>query len=413
MWLIFLYPIFWAIIFYRINDKKGHLMLCAIVLVLLLSALTSCYLVYYDEEYYGKELSFVAIVYHLALMWVYIKPLKYYDRMHSSKLHPIPSGLLQLFTFSIIIIMVLYVANGIQNVNIAALLTDSQELREVLLEEKTYNSIIMRYIDYVGSTYAMIPLALMFYYMSYSPNSKLIIYLLLLCSLGQAILSLEAAGREYILKYVFVFIALYYCVSSNLTKAWKKRATFFFIGIAVSFVALFIIITIARFTYTRDISASSTILSYLGQGNVNFSENFIAFPEGIYPHKGQHTFPLIFGHSNISVYNLNDTISTDVRLNVFATGIGSWLRDCGIYLTAIVTVFFSMLFRLIGRLKSYNVFTLIYFALVFEQVFSLLFFFHGTWNGTRVLFILLLVLLDKISRLSKPNILVLDKSAVR
>lgn len=402
-WLIILYPIFWFLVFSRIKQKKNHRYYCAVILVFLLSALASSYLIFYDPEYQYKQLSIVAIIYHLLMMWLLLSPVGAFDRLYYSKINPIPINVLYPFTITIIIIMVLFIVNGIQDVSLAAIATDSQELRQLLREEKEYSNVFMRYMDYFGSTYSVIPLALMFYYMVFSPKSKIIIYLLLICSLGQAVLSLQAAGREYMIKYIFVFLSLYYLTSNNLSKSWKKRTLFFFISIAVVFGAIFLLITFMRFTYTKDISASNNILNYLGQGNANFSEFFIKFPDGIYPEKGQNTFPLIFGHSDIGSYDLNDYIYSDIELNVFGTGIGSWLNDCGIWLTIIVTLIFSFLFSIIGSIKEYNVFSLIYFGLVFEQVFSLLFFFHGSWNGTRVLSILILIFLDYLSRNSMRN----------
>lgn len=398
MWLILLYPLFWGIVYWRIRDKKNHPFYRMVILLFLLSALASSYLIFFDPNYVGKQLGFVAIAYHLIMMWLLLYPLQSYDRMCHSDWEQVPSSILTPVTVFIIVLMLVFIANGIQNVSLTAIATDSQELRQLVEEDKTYDSNLLRYVDYIGSTYSIVPLALMFYYMRYRPSSKLIIYLLLVCSLGQAVLSLAEAGREYMIKYVFVFFSLYLLTNKGISKLWRKRIRVFFLGIIIAFGAIFLLITYMRFTYTRDITATSTIINYLGQGNANFTENFVAFPDGVYPKKGQHTFPIIFGHSDISLYNLNSTFSTNVELNVFATGIGSWLRDCGIWLTIIVTLFFSMLFNIVGKIKTYNVFSLIYFALIFEQVFSLLFFFHGSWNGTRILSILILVFLDYSSR---------------
>lgn len=397
MWLIFLYPIFWVIVFARIRDKDTHKVYCSIILLFLLSALASCYLVYNTEEYANNPLDFIAISYHLLMMWLLLKSVKSYDNMHYKFIMPVPNKILMPFSIAIILIMLSYISLNISQVNINALLTDAQSLRSVLYEEQHVSSYI-RYINYLGETYSVIPLALMFYFMCYAPNRKVLIYVLFICSLGQAIISLSAAGREYILKYIFVFSILFYLVGNNLSRIWFKRLKIILLIILIGFGAIFLLITYMRFTYTRDISSTQTILSYLGQGNVYFSERFLTFPDGIYPEKGQRTFPLIFGNSNYGSYNLNDIIVTDVRLNVFATGIGTWLGDAGIFLTFIFTLFFSFIYKKIGDINNYNVFTIIYFALVFEQVFSLLFFFHGSWNGTRVLSILIIILLDLFSR---------------
>ena len=58
MWLIFLYPLFWIILFSSIRHKQDCKLFCAIILLYLLSSLASCYLVYYDPDYMDKQLDF-------------------------------------------------------------------------------------------------------------------------------------------------------------------------------------------------------------------------------------------------------------------------------------------------------------------------------------------------------------------
>lgn len=397
-WSIFLYFIFFFVLLLKERKSK----ICrpvyqCILLVFLMSSVASIWLLYNSEDYTQSRMSLEAVVYHIPLLWLLISPVKKFEKKQKATIVKSSDGVIIPFTCFVIFIMLIYIFTGIQDVSINALASEAQELRDNLEVDYYDGNAFLSYLAYYAKIYSVVPLVLMFYYIKHRPKNIIIILLLLFCSMGTAILSLREAAREYIVKVMFVSFCLYLLLKeNNINDVWKKRLRRLFFVLGIVAVALFVTITYVRFTLTRDIDASETTASYLGQGFVNFSEKYENYPDGVYSEKGKRVFPILFGTSTSNTMKSPKHYS--IRLDIFSTGIGTWLGDCGIFLTIIVTLLFSFLFRIIGRIKEMNVFTLIYYALVYEMTFSLLFFFHGAWNVGKVSSIFLLICFDVFCR---------------
>jgi hypothetical protein len=159
-----------------------------------------------------------------------------------------------------------------------------------------------------------------------------------------------------------------------------------------------------RFGDRKDTTTQLSLLNYLGQGYVNFSEAFDTYPDGLFPKKGTTCFPFFAGEGR-DHFMTGKQVNSSIRMNVFRTIIGSWLLDCGALWTIFITFIYAFLFRIIGHNKNNNIFCYIYIALALDFSFSLLFFFHESITGTQLLTYFGLFFIDKLSRFKPENVI--------
>ena len=411
-WVVFLYLIFFLILLVRERRSKTPRYVYQTVLFFFLSgSIASIWLIFKSDDFENIRMSLEAVIYHISLLWLLISPLRNLEKDKKVTMIKSSDTILMPFTVFVITMMLIYIFTGIQDVSLSALATESQELRDNLDVDYYEGNGFLSYVAYYAKIYSVVPLVLVFYYIKFKPKNQIIIYLLLFCSLGTAILSLREAAREYIIKVLFVAFCLYLLLKdNNINTQWRRKLRRIFIVLGGLAVALFVVITIARFTLTRDIDATESSIAYLGQGFLNFSEKYVNYPDGLHLEKGKRVFPIIFGNPTSDI--IKPPKHFRIRLDVFSTGIGTWLGDCGSVLTVIMVLLFNYLFRIVGRIKEMNVFTLIYYALIYEMIFSLLFFFHGAWNIGKVSSIILLICLDILCRKVKYGKIVYNNPSI-
>lgn len=367
-----------------------------IILLYLFAGLAAYYIYFNVDTYRYTELNFGAICYHLILMFLLLIPLRRFDERSKLPLSDF-NQTTKAFSFGVIICAVVYIVDGIQYVNINDILNDVGSLRSALSEgEKRSSSSIIGYVAYFFKTLSVAPLVLMFYYLIKYPEKKIMIILLFICSLGTVIVELRFAAREFLIKYVYLSFCLFFLLRKHFSQRIRKKIVTAGAAIVGIVLSIFMLITFMRFG-DRDISTFDSMLVYLGQGFVNFSEGFVNYPDGLFAQKGTITFPFFAGEYRSS-FNMDDQISSLIPMNVFRTIIGSWTLDNGVYLTVLIAIIYASLFVLIGKNKYNNVFSYIYIALVLDFSFSLLFFFHENISGTRLVTYIGLYLLDCFSR---------------
>ncbi len=393
MELLYLYILFYLLfILFTKNKSKKVIFLCTLTMYLS-SSIASVYI--YDIMYKGYPIILEAIVFHIVMLFLLLFPLQGYDKYKYIKIPREDDKKLKIFSIIIISLCLFKMYFDIQNVNLNILLTDVQSLRNALVENTFRESnIIVRYLNFFADQYWGVALVLAFYYMRYYPHKKRLITLLLISSLGVIVSGLRVGAREYFIKYIYLFLILTYWYSSTIAAQWGKIIRRLFIVIGCCFVSFFLLITILRFgensTYDSPIES---LLSYLGQGYIHFSSYFIEFQDGVTG--GALKFPVFVGKS-VSNFNLSDEIYSKATLNAFSTTIGSWVFDVGIIITVIITILHNFIFRRIAKKKA-SIFNLIYIIWIYDFIFSCMFFYNETINGSRILSILLIVFFERIS----------------
>lgn len=401
MWLVVLYPLFFGLwIIYEHREKNNTLFL-GILLIFFLSGLSSIYLKEFDTEYSIKKMSVMAVVYHLFTLWMIIYPFKAYEKKSQVHLQRYPNSIIYTLSIVCICLSFVYFINGVGDIDWHTLFYDSQELRANLNEEYVETGSLIAYISYFGKVFSVLPMALFFYCLIYNSKKKFLLALLLLSSLCSAVISLRVGGREYILKYLFVFVTMFFITRGHLDPKVKRKVKLLFLILLGLLGGIFLLITILRFS--NDYNQNSTIdsiISYFGQGFINFSERFMNYPNGTYVEKGCSNFPIIAGYAKHR-HELPPELYW-IRNDIFSTGIGTWLTDCGTVLTLFIVAIYHTSLKRLGQLSYYTVFTLFYYAFAYELLFSLPFFFHNPWNGSKTFAFVILVFIDWFCRKQYP-----------
>lgn len=398
---IYLYPISFFLLFWFTRQKRNKTLYSLLLLMYFFSSLAAIYVSKNLYAFWGVSSSWDAVIYHVFFTVLILLQFRNCDKLSYQELPSIRDvASFKAFTAITIILCLVTLVHDARYVDINMIMNDVGTLRDTINESKEIS--LIGYIAFLGKKYTSVAIALTFYYVIKKPQKKLLIAILLVCTLTSSISSLQVAGREYLMKFLFLFFIAYYITKKHLTSQWKRNLKVFFIVIAGLSLTLFLIITILRFQFNSNAdsvgggsNSFNSLLSYFGQGWVYFSDVYNTFQHPLTT-PGAINFPFFAGET-ISKNNLNDVINVNIYLNQFSTALGSWCVDGGVVFGAVVAVVFTLILRFISRLK-YNVFTLIYTLWAFEFIFSYMFFFNDTFNTSRIASILLVVFFDLLER---------------
>lgn len=388
---LLLYPLVFFLLFISIKSKRKFP--CYIVsLGLYLSTGIACIALYSMEDY-KSSVSPEAILYHIIMLILLIVPIKHYDKFAYRNFEFISDKTLRPFTYLLIVISIFSIYISSENISFDRILTDVVGIRSELAENNVAENGIVGWITYYARIFWSVALVLMFYYIIYYPKQKALIFLLFISSLSQVVHSLTFAGRDIVLKYIFVFFILMLLFRFDLPKGTKKRLYKIFIVIILVFISFFILISLLRWDMneTAQLSTTESIIAYWGQPFLYFSgyyENFAL--KGAT--NGSIHFP-IFTSTSMSRYALNDYVMSNINLNTFATSIGTWVFEIGALTASIVAIVHH--FLMIGlKRKKKSIFTIIYITWVFEFTFFSLFYYIYTINLSFLASILFIKILE-------------------
>ncbi len=387
MSLVLIYPVFFLIIFLRIKQKKNHLFYSGLIFVYLFASICS----YFDMQGLnrGAYLDLTAILFHCLCLFLILRRFNKFDKFRNIEIIKLDNATLYTLTGFFILCGTVAIIEGLPQVSLYSIVNETQDLR-LLMESEGFGQRF--YLTYFGVKYWTIPLVLAFYYIRYKPEKKILILLLFIVSFAYVIDGLKVAGRECLLKYSFVFFVFFLFFKDTLGGEWKKRLKLTMIVGASLIVGFFAIITFMRFDVSKvqqSINVNSSLITYAGQGFVNFSSVFYHFPKGL-SHGSSH-FPFFFPNA------VRTADMSGLRLNTFSTSIGTWVKEFGIFGAFILTLIYSLLLKVVTSIKC-NIFTLFYVAWALEFVFSMLFFYNEVLNGSRVISLATIILFDVLLR---------------
>lgn len=395
--VIFLYPLSFLLLFIFIKQKKKNILFSGIIILYLLSALSGVYISKTHPVFQDIDISLIAVLYHLFFTILILWQFKRFDSCKFKTLPQIKDN--RAFNIFILIVLttcLISIFFSYQNVDFDVMMSDVQSLRALVNEGSQVTFI--GYFVFLGKKYCFVALALAFYFIIHHPNKKLLISLLLLCSLTGVVSGLHVAAREYLVKYIYMFLIAYILCRKQIQFSWKRTLNKYFLLVFLFGGFLFLMISYIRFA---DYSATDgmdeigntqfSLLSYYGQGWVKFSEIFDTFQTPKTPIGAIH-FPL-FASESISSKNLNDVIMVDIYLNQFATALGTWMVDGGVIFAGFIAILFAGLFRFVSKI-NYTVFTLIYILWAYDFIFSYMFFFNETINFSRFVSLMIVIFYD-------------------
>lgn len=370
---------FFFFLFVIIRSKK-YFPCYVVTLGLYFTSGIGCVIFYMIQDYKSPIIP-DAILFHIIMLFLLIIPIKYYDRFAYEKIELIPEKILKPFVYIIIVSSIYSIYKSFDRIDFNRILTDVVNIRNEIGEEKITESGIIGYIVYYARIFWSLALVLMFYYIIYFPKKKIIIFLLFISSLSQVIESFTIAGRDIVLKYIFIFFILILLFRFELPQKTKRYIYKLLIIIGIFFISFFSLISILRWDM-NDYAETSTIeglISYLGQPFLYFSEYFEHF-SSTGATGGNIHFPLFsFSENTVNRLNTGEYIQVNMKLNTFSTSIGSWIFEVGALAASLITVIHH--FLMIGlKRKKKTIFTIIYVIWVFEFIFFSLFYYIYTIN---------------------------------
>lgn len=398
LFCLFLYPLLFGVLFASIKDKRLYPCYLSTLALYFLAGITC--LIFYSIQTYKSPVSLVAIIYHIVMLGILIVPIKKYDRFAYNKSEIIQEKKLTPFVYVLIVTSLYSIFESFQNISFNEILTDVVSIRTELAEGENDSGGVLVYITYYARIYWSIALILMFHYLAYYPKRKLTILFLFISSLSQVIESFTIAGRDIVLKYIFIFFISILLFRNELPRSTKRTLKKIFILTGGIFVGFFALISILRWDMneTASMSTQEALIAYLGQPFLYFSEYFENFAEKGATSGAIH-FP-IFTKATSSRFNMSDTINVNMELNTFSTSIGSWLFETGALMAAIITVVHSLLMQNLKRKKK-TIFSLIYIIWVFEFIFFSLFYYVYAINLSFIVSILFIKMIEVLSNSTK------------
>jgi oligosaccharide repeat unit polymerase len=368
--VIFLYPILFSLLAFRYYKTKQNTPLSLfIVLYYFLSSITANYLYYSNslDEFENINITLHSVLYHFFCLFLLIEGFYQIEKITEIEF---PYVRFSKIFYLLMLLIILSFISIYDSINILKKFSELsvKEIRfaynegEFLFDLRT--GLLIAYVKELSCILYPICIFFFFYISYYYPSKILFALLLIISSLSIVVVNLTIVGRDSFVQWIIMFVCNYIFFKPLLKTNIKRRILL--IGSTIIIIAFIVIvfITLQRFG-ERPKDVIDNILSYFGQGFINFSKYFELFPDGSF--FGRMNFPFLFPiEEQVSFSNLNSTFPTiSFGLNVFPTAIGTFYMDFGYIGTIVLSILIFLLLLLIKLLyiKSFTNYFLFIFIL--------------------------------------------------
>lgn len=326
---------------------------------------------YSTESKYINQLSVYAIIYHIFFLVIMLYPLKTYEtKIRVSTLPDIDYRILKPIFYCVIIVSFIILYASIKDAQLKSGM-DVTQIRASLgkgeIDNFVKNGTLLAYIVVIPAFFSIIVSFLFFYALCKFPKKKIMLTFIFLSGLIYPISTLQNAGRGYIFYYLFYNFIIYLLIKRQLSRQSMSYLKILFSIVFLLLTSIFMYITWMRFGDTKEgiDSVINSILDYYGQSYINFSNMFIDHGSGI----DADLFSIFTGERG-SQLRLASIYSSDVKLNVFSSYVGSFVFNFGIFKALIPLSLYTCLFYFIRKLKPNNLLFYFYVFLVYDFLFS-------------------------------------------
>lgn len=258
---------------------------------------------------------------------------------------------------------------------------------------------IVQYFNYLNYT-TVLALPLFFYYTCMEKRSLWLTSVLLFTSLSVPLKAIQSVDRAELILYAEMFLFCIVFFQRHFTKALKRLM--FFAGIP--FVALgityLVAVSVARFDDT-DEGSSGSVLQYAGQSYLNFCYFYDnANPELIYPEREIPILSRVLFHSDYGSVKAERSAKEGFFIGVFATHVGAWFLDIGLFGSVVLSVLFCLSLMLIigyDKRRSFDISELlVFFIYATVPIFGIFYYrFHNYQIALQYVFAGILFVLSK------------------
>jgi len=355
----FLPPLFFILFLYYNVKKVGRVVsLSSFIIAIYTLSMFSYSICSLSEPTYYYNLETLLIVFFSILFLTH--PLSSFEKKITLRttISKLKTNKYKVIVFSIILISVYSILFFAKNI-VHVLNSDLSTIRdEIIINGGFYESSIFSKVAVLGAYLS--PIALFFYfYTLVAKESKRLGILLVISSTSFVFYTLNVAGRDGIVIWVFTYIALfslYYPLLSNKIITNQRKVL---LTSAVLILPFFFIITIGRFGDVSDKSVLFSIFDYLGQQPNELSNRIDKLNVIKYNGEPRLIYPLIMDVIDIFKYDIKSSemnnryelrsISMSLDLNTyrFVYYIGDVLTELGV----LGLIFFTLLLHVIFRLN--------------------------------------------------------------
>lgn len=373
--MILVYIIFFLFWFIYNYKHYGFNASTFLIFMYLLIGLASIALLYIYKTFDDSLITIRSICSLILFLFLFLYPIV---KMGNNKFSiNISSKLMKIFAWYIIIFSLIVIVDSASEAvksfsygdlhYARSLYTDSMDE----LQNRT-NNILLNFLLRAGTQYSFFAMFFAFYFKIMKKNNFLF-YLLLISSATIVIYNLTIAGRDGIVRWVFMFIFSYLTYKGLINNKDKRRILLYGVFAAIPLLMVFLSITDARFgdsyeTYT--FGQLYYIINYLGQSPIYFCTRFEPMFDG----------SMFSGYINVPT-------------NIFSTFVGSMYYNYGFYLTLLFSILFFLVFLYISKRKNnYSKFPLLIVYIYLYQV-QILGVFYDMFRGisSRRYFLILLI----------------------
>ncbi len=390
--MIFIYVLFFLIWFISNYKKYGFNASTFLISIYLLSGLGAVILLYFYNIYDISEVTFKSITTLTFFLFLFLSPIvKIGNKPFTvtlSRRH------LDIFAWFIIIFSIITIIDSISGVKDAFSYGDAQYARSLYTEtlgesRKRFNNPILNLIVTAGTLYPFFAMYFAFYYRIKLKN-KFTSLMLFISSFSIVFYNLQIMGRDGIVRWIFMFIFTFLLFRDHFSAESKRRIFLILTLSSIPLIYIFYNITFARFagrTYVEDFGLISSIINYIGQSPINFSNRFEP------------------------MFDYGSVPSSNVRTNVFSTFVGSLYFNYGFYITMIISILFYSIFMFIAKKNIYRSFPILILYIYIYQIEILGVFYHMFSSSSTIkytlflfMFTILINIADKIYKYNTKSI---------
>lgn len=355
--MVILYPLFfgfWLLYLHKRNEFSVALLL---IFIYFFSSVCCMWLIStYPNEIDVNRITFSSVFFHIIVLFLFLQPITRFAKRFKVEFLQIRECLAtKVFLYILSVPGILAVLFSFYDVLHVFSMGNMLDARNEFLNGDLGSFYISRhgilgYVPSLGLVLSFANLFFFFYRYFLQERKDLISILLFVASFAIVFNNLAIAGREGLLRWCFYFV---FClVAFKRRLSWKKYKIFWItiIVFIIVILSIFYIISADRFS-DRNYGILYFILDYYGQPFYYFSYNFQRFGLHGNGFGMASLFPFFTFSDNAEIYNLNDIIYADYKLNTFSTFVGTFLVRTGALTTFLMGVIFFIVCNLILRIK--------------------------------------------------------------
>ena len=327
------------------------------------------------------NITFLPFVYLFAMLMMAARPLLCYNTAEIDRIRKPDNKIFKVFFWVIIVSSLLQIPRILVDLQdglfyIFANIDNAAEVyaeRNELSLKETHASadfIINSPLSIIANIFSDFCIFLFYYIQTLKSGNRKVQVLLFLIIVLALLRPISQADRTQAMLTVLTIIATYFLFNDFISKGKKKQMKYFIVILMSIIFIPIAIITASRFS-TSEGGVSSSVIKYMGEENLYFSNNVF---DANGTREGERTcniFKQMLGYTNVAtdVRSLrNKYPSLGIDDTHYTTFVGDFVIDFGPYIPVVLFVVFSILFtnltRPVRRTISFHQLILLYFAMI-------------------------------------------------